>query len=278
MSKIELISDKLIFGESLRWKNNRLWASDIYGHRVVNIGRDGDLSEVIRIDGYPGGLGWLPDGRLLMVSSMDFAVLVLDDGKLTTYCDLRSICSGPPNDMIVDAHGRAYVGNLGTRRRGAGRFDPTNLVMVVDGKAEVVAEDISFPNGSVISADGRTMILAESDAHRLTAFDIDETGHLSNRRLYADLGDRIPDGCAMDAGGGVWVGCFDRGEFIRVGANGQIVDRIEIGARRAVCCVVAGSDLLMTSLAAMSESDIHAGKSRSFVEAISLTGRDGPVV
>lgn len=238
-----IVAEGLVFGESPRWHDGRLWASDMLGGKVVVIGADGHVEESAAVPTGPSGLGWLLDGRMIVVSMADAKLLAFKDGAGQPYADL-SISRGTPNDMVVDARGRAYVGNAGCNLF-AGVLDPkpTNLVLVEDGVAREVASDLIFPNGMVLTPDGSTLIVAESHAHRLTAFDVDSAdGSLSRRRIFADLGKRTPDGICMDADRAVWAGTGESGEFIRVLEGGKITHTIPTDGRFATACVTGGAD------------------------------------
>lgn len=205
----------LRFGEGPRWHEGALWLSDMFGKKVVRVAAGGTVETVAEIPGAPSGLGWLPDGRMIVVSMTDSKLVAIDGGKVEAYADLSAICRGTPNDMAVDRHGRAYVGNAGCNLFAGLDPRPTNLVLVENGKARQVADDLIFPNGMVISPDGRTLIVAETFAHRLTAFDIEPDGSLAGRRVFADTGTRTPDGICLDTEGAVWVSSSETGEFVR---------------------------------------------------------------
>jgi sugar lactone lactonase YvrE len=222
----ELLLDGLAFGEGPRWHDGRLFFSDMHAHRVMAVDLEGRASTVAEVPGRPSGLGWLPDGRLLVVSMMDRRILRLDPGGLSLHAELASLATGPCNDMVVDAAGRAYVGNMG--------FDPyanevqrlADLIVVApDGAANVAARDLAFPNGAVIAPDGRTLIVAETGGRCLTAFDIAANGGLGDRRVWAPLGEAMPDGIALDAEGAVWVAAPLAGEMLRVFPGGRVAER-----------------------------------------------------
>ena len=235
--------ENLAFAEAPRWHKGELWFSDFFTHRVMRVDREGRAHVVVELPHQPSGLGWLPDGRLLVVSMIDRRLMRLDPAGLVEVADLSALAGFHCNDMVVDAKGRAYVGNFG--------FDlftqpvvpkPTVLVKVdLDGGVSVVADDVQFPNGMVITTDGKTMILAETFARRLTAFDIRVDGTLSNRRVWADLGAVAPDGICLDAEGAVWVASPRSNEFIRVLGGGVITRRIAV-SNQAIACALGGED------------------------------------
>ena len=245
MQKLEsrVLATGLVFGEGPRWRDGKLWVSDMHGLRVVTVDEAGAIDEVVRVPERPSGLGWLPDGRLLVVSMEDYQLLTFDGTELKSYCDLRPHCNGTPNDMVVDAQGRAYVGNFGFDILSGAEQRSTRLVLVEDGQARAVGEDLVFPNGMVIAPNGRTLIVAETFAARLSYFDIDpQTGSLGARRVFAELPDRTPDGICLDEAEGVWVSCFMSGEYLRVRRGGEITHRISAGNDRAVACMLGGAD------------------------------------
>ncbi|MFN2465341.1 MAG: SMP-30/gluconolactonase/LRE family protein [Candidatus Dormibacteria bacterium] len=231
------------FPEDPRWHDGRLWFSDMALGSVSTLGVDGTLEKIFDVPGRPSGLGWRPDGTLLVVSMEQRKLLAWRDGALSEVADLGAHATFHANDMVVDAKGRAYIGNFGFDFAHGEEPRPTSLVRVdPDGRVSVAADDVVFPNGTVISPDGRTMILAETYRERLTAFDIDDDGGLSNRRVFAQLDGFSPDGICLDAEGAVWVAAANTGEVIRVGADGEIVQRVPTGMRRAVACMLGGED------------------------------------
>ena len=166
----EVLVAGLTFPEAPRWRDGKLWFSDFYSHRVLTVDLAGRLETVVEVPQRPSGLGWRPDGTLLVVSMLDRRVLRVDGGKTHVVADLSAVATGPCNDMVVDAAGRAYVGNFGfDRHRGEPQRSTCLALVDVDGRVIRVAEDLHFPNGTVITPDGGTLIVAETLAHRLTA-------------------------------------------------------------------------------------------------------------
>jgi len=232
-----------VFGEGPRWREGRLFFSDIGDHRVCSVGPDGRLETVARVEGEPSGLGWLPDGRMLVVSMRDHRLLRLDPDGLREVADLSPWCGGRANDMVVDAQGRAYVGNIGfdlEARPLAPR--PTSLLRIdPDGAVHVAARELWCPNGLAITADGRTLVAAESAAGRLAAFDVAADGSLAKPRVFATLPPgAAPDGICLDAEGAAWVASPTTREFLRVRAGGEVAERIPTGERVAIACALGG--------------------------------------
>src|ERR671916_2928464 len=195
------------FGESPRWHDERLWFSDWDAQEIIAVDLEGKGDVIVRMPSFPFCIDWLPDGRLLIVSARDRLLLRREpDGSLVTHTDLSNLSDHPWNDIVVDGRGNAYIGNIGFDFPG-GEFAPGIVALVTpDGSARQVANDVAFPNGMVVTPDNSTLILAESYANRLTAFDIAAGGSLSNRRVWADLDDGVPDGICLDAESAVWYG------------------------------------------------------------------------
>ena len=238
-----IVATGVAFGEGPRWREGTLWWSDMHGCEVNRL-NDGQVVTVCHVPMRPSGLGWLPDGRLLVVSMTDKRVLRMErDGSMVTHADLSGLVPRRLNDMTVDEHGRAYVGNFGFELDGEEEPRSTVLVRVdPDGSAQVVADELLFPNGSVITEDGRTLIIAETWGARLSAFDIATDGSLSNRRIWASFADgSVPDGICLDADGAVWIASPTTAACLRVREGGEIVERVETG-RGAFACVLGGED------------------------------------
>jgi sugar lactone lactonase YvrE len=243
VAELTVLVEGLSFPEAPRWREGRLFFSDFYTHEVVAVDLAGKRELVAVVPGQPSGLGWLPDGRLLVVSMVDRKLLRLDSSGLATVADLSALAGGWCNDMVVDREGRAYVGNFGFERYLGEKPRPAKLIRVdPDGAVGAVADDLHFPNGMVITANGRTLIVGESRGRRLTAFDIGPGGELSGRRLFADLAPNLPDGICLDAEGAVWLADPLRNELIRIKEGGKIAGRISTGDRCAVACMLGGPD------------------------------------
>jgi sugar lactone lactonase YvrE len=254
--ELELVADGFSFLEGPRWHDGRLYVSDFYTHRVLAFDESGTYETLCEVPGRPSGLGFAPDGSLLIVSMMDRKLLRLANGELSTVAELGSLAPWHCNDLLVDAAGRAYVGNFGWDGEADPTVQPTVLLRVdPDGSVHVAADDIVFPNGAALFPDGRTMLLSETFASRVSAFDVADDGTLSNRRVWADFGDPgatlpatvesgipLPDGMALDAEGAVWLGHAAGDGALRVAAGGQILDRVETGALSAYAVALGGHD------------------------------------
>jgi sugar lactone lactonase YvrE len=243
-AKVEVLLDGLTFPEGPRWHGGRLWFSDFYTHRVLAVGRDGRAQTIADVPKRPSGLGWRPDGTLLIVSMLDRALLELTNGTLRVAADLSNLATGPCNDMVVDGAGRAYVGNFGYDRHANEAPRTTSLIRVdPDGRAVAVADELMFPNGMVITPDGQTLIVAETYAHRLTAFIIGADGGLTGRRLMAALDHAcFPDGICLDAEGAVWIADARGHDVLRVFDGGRVERRIGVGERSVFACMLGGPD------------------------------------
>lgn len=235
------VADGLAFPEGPRWHAGELWCSDMLGGRVLRIARDGTVHTVLEL-AQPSGLGWLPDGRLLVVSMTDKRVLRVDTSGVTVHAELASLAPQSCNDMVVDRQGRAYVGNFGFDLPRGAAPAPTCVMRVdPDGRACVAADGLLFPNGSVITPDGRTLIVGETFGARLTAFSIADDGALHARRTWATLPGKSPDGICLDAEGGVWVASPPTREVLRVIEGGTVTHRVATAAQ-AIACMLGGDD------------------------------------
>ena len=239
-----VILDGLAFPEGPRWYDNRLWFSDQHDKRVVALSVDGTAETVVELPQQPSGLGWLPDGRLLVVSMLDRKLMRREpDGSVVVHADLSALAPGSCNDMVVGAEGRAYVGNFGFDMYGGAAPKETCVIAVEpDGTARVAAEGLSFPNGSVISADGTTLMVGESMASRISAFDIAADGTLSNRRIWAQIDGATVDGMCLDAEGAIWAACPFTGRVMRIREGGEIVDEVKGTHPGAFACMLGGTE------------------------------------
>lgn len=261
--------DGLCFPEGPRWRGGRLWLSDMHGGQVLQFDMQGNRTLVLEVAAQPSGLGFLPDGRLLVVSMRDRRLLRLDAEGPVVAADLSALVPGDLNDMVVDERGRAYVGNFGYDSARGETPRPTCIALVTpEGEARIAAEDLAFPNGTVITPGNRELVVAETMGERLTAFDIEDDGSLTGRRVFAELQGRMPDGLAVDAEGAIWVSCFSTDEFLRVRRGGEITHRVAVAGRRAVACALGGEGrrTLFLLTAVTTAEDLALGISRGFVE------------
>lgn len=247
-----IVLDGLWFGEGPRWQNQRLWFSDMHGHRVISTDLEGDLrTEAEMIDDEPSGLGWLPDGSLLIVA-METQQLrtITSDGVMAVHADLSSVARGSLNDMIVASDGTAYVGDMGHRIQEGGERRPGQTIAVrADGSWFVAADALESPNGHILTPDECTLLIAESAASRITAFDRADDGTLSNRRIYASLQPSSegppfapPDGICLDAEGAVWIADPIGARVFRALPGGETTHEYRIDGLIPVACVLGGVD------------------------------------
>ena len=237
------LTTNLSFPEGPRWHMGRLWLSDFYTHRVLAVSMDGAVEEIVRVPGQPSGLGWTAAGELLVVSMTDRKLMRLDNGSLVEHADLSSVATFHCNDMVVDRHGRAYVGNFGFNSHGGETERPAKLARVEpDGSVFAEPAELLFPNGTVITDDGKTLIIGETRGARLSAFDIDDQGRLSNYRLWADIAPNVPDGICLDAAGAIWSADPRNNEVIRVEEGGNVTARLSTGEEGAYACMLGGPE------------------------------------
>jgi sugar lactone lactonase YvrE len=231
----EVLANGFCFGEGPRWFEGLLWFSDMLGEAVHTSTLGGALT-TLQLPGHsPSGLGFRPDGSLLIVSTEDRRVLRYDGETVVEIADLTDLVPANLGDMVIDEAGRAYIGSQARSGGVIVRLDPDNT-------ATVVASDLDFPNGMVITPDNKTLIVAESIGRRLTAFAIDGSGALADRRVFADGLDGPPDGIALDAEGGVWTSMTLAHQFERIVEGGAVTDRIDMGDRVAIACALGGPE------------------------------------
>ena len=237
------IAEGYSFTEGPRWHDGRFYFSDFYTHRVLAVNSDGNIETVATVPGRPSGLGWLPDGRMLVVSMIDRKLMRQEtDGSLVEHADIGEVATFHCNDMVVDTEGRAYVGNFGSDIESGGELTKAKLALVdTDGTVSVVAEDLAFPNGAVITPDGKTFIIGETFGRCLTAFDIAADGTLSNRRQWANLHPHLPDGICLDAEGAIWVADPANSCVVRVAEGGEILQKVDMGVG-TFACMLGGED------------------------------------
>ena len=264
MAKLEPLLQGLVFPEGPRWHQGKLWFSDMHAHLVRTVDLDGRAEDVVEVPTWPSGLGWLPDGALLIVSMTDRRLLRYGDGKLELHADLSHLASYYCNDMVVDGRGRAYVGNFGFDLFSGSAQKSAELVLVEpDRSARIAATGLDFPNGSVITSDGRTLIVGESLGHRLTAFHVDADGSLINQSIWAELADAVPDGIALDAENGLWVASPLTRELLYVEQGGQVAQRIKCDSMPIACALggIARKTLFVLLADSINPDECRAKKS-----------------
>jgi sugar lactone lactonase YvrE len=258
MPKFKTLISGLSFTECPRWHDGRLYFSDFYTGRVFAVALDGTQEIIAEVPGQPSGLGFLPDGRMLIVSMRDRKIMLHErDASLVEYADLSDLAPWYLNDMLVDYQGRAWVGNFGFDLMGGAKVTTTNLICVdPDGRAEVAADRLGFPNGMVLTPNGNTLIVAETTMNRLSAFDL-ASGRLGKRRTWAAFGDPptstdfatlfgqldvAPDGICLDAEGAIWVADAKNARCIRVAEGGDILEELKTDGPGVFACMLGGAD------------------------------------
>jgi sugar lactone lactonase YvrE len=242
MSELQVLMSGLMFPESPRWHDDRLWFADWGAQEVIAVDPQGQSDVIVSVPSFPFCIDWLRDGRLLIVSASERKLLRREhDGSIVVHADLSGLAVHPWNEIVVDARGNAYVNNIGFDFP-AGEFAPGIIAVVTpDGTARQVADDVAFPNGMVVTPDNATLIVAESYGSRLTAFDITPNGSLANRRVWADLNGGVPDGICLDAEGAVWYGDVPNRRCVRVRQGGEVLQTIELD-RGCFACMLGGDD------------------------------------
>ena len=277
-----VVREGLGFGEGPRWHDGRLWYSDFYRHGIFSMAADGS-DEVLEheVPTQPSGLGWLPGGDLLCVSMTDQKVLRFHDGEVTTFADISEYCVFWANDMVVSPTGFSYVGNFGfdldarLAELGVERFmaEPppsTNLVVLgPDGVIVQVVPDMDFPNGTVITPDGATLIIGETFGSKHTAFDIGADGTLANRRVWAPLEMAATDGMCLDAEGQIWFANALMHQCVRVAEGGEVTGTVHC-SQRAFACMLGGDDrrTLFVMTAGSSDRFEIAERTEGRIEAV----------
>jgi sugar lactone lactonase YvrE len=277
------------FFEGPRWHDGRWWVSDMYRRAVFAVTPAGYEERVLDVEGQPSGLGWLPDGDMLVVSMRDRRLLRRhSDGTVTEHADLSAVCTGVLNDLVVDPQGRAWTGDFGFDLMAFDDPVTASLKRVdPDGTVTVAAEGLIFPNGTVVTDDGITLIVGETLGNRFTAFTIDHDSSLCDRRVWAQLGPEVtvgpaidtleqlrvaPDGCALDAEQHIWAADAIGGRCIRVARGGDIVDEIRAPEGLGIFACMLGSDDGRTLLLCAAPDYFEANR-RDTREAVLLTAR-----
>jgi sugar lactone lactonase YvrE len=273
MPTAQVLADDIYFGEAPRWHDGRLWFSDFYDHAVKSVDTHGSVRIELTLDDQPSGLGWLPDGRLLIVAMSTLEVRRQDSDGVHTHAKLGGFALHLANDMVVDAKGRAYVGSFGfdihreLERDGAAAVMTNHRTAPLacvdpDGSVHLAAADLHFPNGMVITPDGRTLIVAETLATCLTAFDIDREGALKNRRVWAPLNARLPDGICLNAEGNVWIANAVAPECVLVAPGGGVLEVVDTGQPCFACMLGGANGRTLFMLTAPTSNASRAAASR----------------
>ncbi len=261
------------FGEGPRWHNGVLWYSDFYQRAIYTVNMVGERAAIhIDLDDQPSGLGWLPDGSLIFVAMLTRKVMRVVGGEIVEHADLSALATGSCNDMVVDASGNAYVGNFGFDLDAGEEFVPADLALVrPDGTVSVAADTMAFPNGSVITPDGGTLIVGETFGGGYTAFTIGDDGTLSGRRRWAETPGMAPDGCTLDAEGGIWFADAIGSQVVRVLEGGEITDRLDL-PMNTYATTLGGDDgrTLFVLCAPDSSSSVVAGKAGGVIFTTSV--------
>ncbi|HET6336838.1 MAG TPA: SMP-30/gluconolactonase/LRE family protein [Polyangiales bacterium] len=273
--RMRTLIDRGLYFESPRFHDGKLWVADALTNKVVSVTLNKTSELVCKINGVPSGLGFLPNGDLVIVSMFRQKLYRCSDGEVSAYVDLAQVANGTLDDMIVDSAGNAYVGDLGfdllqpgaaSESREAGRL----LLVSPKGEPRVVAEGLDFPNGIAISGDGKKLIVAESRANRLAEFSRAADGSLTFVRRFGNVAE--PDGICLDTEGAVWVASFQADAFVRIARDGREITRIETPGRRAVACVLGGDDgrALFCVTADTTHEKLLQGKSQARVDVVSV--------
>ena len=244
MPELRILMTGIMLGESPRWHDDRLWFCDWVAHEVVAVDVSGNSEVMLRMPpSFPFSIDWLPDGRLLATSAGDRMLLRQEpDGSLVAHASLKSLSDRPWNEIVVDRRGNAYVNGIGFDMMAGEEAEPGIIAMVApDGSVRQVADGVEFPNGMAVTPDNATLIVAESYGRRLTAFDVETGGSLTNQRIWADLGDGVPDGICIDAEGAVWYADVSNKRCVRVREGGEVLQKVEVD-RGCFACMLGGAD------------------------------------
>jgi len=286
--EIKTIVSGMSYTECPRWHDGRLWFADFYTHAIYSVAEDGsDRRTEVEVPAQPSGFGWLPDGRLVFVSMRDRRIMRREsDGSIVEHADVTSLVGGHPNDMVVDAQGRCWLGDFGFDLMGGADIETTGLLRIdPDGSVAKVAVELWFPNGSVVTPDESTLIVDETFGNRISAFPIQPDGSLGERRDWARFGDLpttravaeavpqavyAPDGCCLDAEGCLWVADAVGGRVCRVAEGGEILETVTPGTG-VFACMLGGSDGRTLFMSCAPDFDEHARSAAREAEIRAVT-------
>jgi sugar lactone lactonase YvrE len=248
MAEPKVLLTDIVLGESVRWHDGRLWFSDWGRGQVIRLA--GDTKEIVAtVDGMPFCIDWLPDGRMISTNGTKQRLLRQEpDGSLVTHSDLTGIAGATPwNDIAADRRGYAFINNVGFDFPGGEPKPGLVAVVTPDGEARQVADGLMFPNGMTVTADDSTLVVAESYAGRLTAFDIQPDGGLTNRRVWAQLEGAAPDGVCVDAEGAIWYADVPNQHCVRVREGGEVLQRVKLDRGGFDCALSSDGTLYIVA-------------------------------
>ena len=272
--RMRTLVDRGLYFESPRFHDGKLWYCDTLTSKVLRAALDQTSELVCKLNGVPSGLGFLPRGELIIVSMFRQKLYRCAPDGVLAYVDLSKLAAGSLDDMIIDEHGRAYVGDLGFDLLQAGGENPgpVGRILLVEpnGEARVVAERLDFPNGIAISGDGTRLVVAESGANCLSEFDVAPDGSLTFKRRFGSVGE--PDGICLDREGAVWTASYKEDGFVRIASDGRELDRIDTPGRRGIACVLGGDDgrTLFCISAQTTHEELLKGRSKSRIDVVSV--------
>lgn len=273
-TKTTVLVENLKYPESPRWHRDALWCCDFFTGRVVRVDLHGNLESVVELPNMATAVGWTPQGTMLLVSASDRRLLARKDHELVTVADMAQLVRYPLNDMVVDGEGRVYIGSLGYDfGNPEATPQPAPLLLVSpDGDARIVADGLAFPNGMAITPDGRSLLVAESHAARLTAFTIEGDGSLVDRRVWAQFEDRsgiTPDGISLDSTGAIWLASPNTREVLRVHEGGEITHRVGL-ATIPLACMLGGPERRMLFITTVGSFDPTAADAIGRIETLQV--------
>lgn len=274
--KLETLADGFGFTEGPRWHDGKLWFSDFIQRRVRTVDLAGKVEDIVFVPGQPSGLGFMPDGSLRIVSMLDRHLMRVENGFIRSVANLSRHAVGLTNDMVMDTQGNAWIGSMGydfyREQQLPGTRSPI-LRVTPEGDVAIAARDLRGPNGMVLIDGERTLVVAETHACRLTAFDIGRNGLLENRRVFADLGELPPDGICANAEGDIWVAGLYTDKFVLVRKGGQVLATLPTPGRWAIAPALGGKDgntLFCATVTVKDPTDSRTGRSRAAIETVAL--------